>query len=466
MKKFTLTLMAMFLMLTGTTGFAANQVATTFDGEWTPALPTKNVQEESTHTAPNGTEWVIFNGKLNTYGDAANLYLAKQSGYIILPKVDFPVGNIVVTSGEGSISFTAEIGLFIGKEENGSITWEEEPVDTKVTAEAATDYTFLLSNQEAGVRYKLAATNSKNAQVMRITINEASADPSLSFSDESDVVYGTGLNGTQTKAVKVVAENLSSDIEVAISGDNATMFAADVNTLPAAGGDINITYTGSTAGAANAILTISNGSLTKSLNLTATTVERAGTAADPLNLSDVVALNNTTEGEFWVKGAIKGCATQTSETNLSGIAEENVESNIALGEDGLEVTVPVELKSGSDIREALNLVANPSNLNKEVYVYGSLELYFGRTGIKNLTAYSWEDPSSISTATAEGVSIYAADGVVYVTAPAGENITVMNIAGQVVANIQADGGKTAISNLPANQLLLVKAGNQVAKVVR
>lgn len=466
MKKFTLTLMAMFLMLTGTTGFAANQVATTFDGEWTPALPTKNVQEESTHTAPNGTEWILFDGKLNTYGDAANLYLAKNSGYIILPKVDFPVGNIVVTSGEGSISFTAEIGLFIGKEENGNITWEEEPVDTKVTAEAATDYTFLLSNQEAGVRYKLATTNNKNAQMMRITINEATSEASLSFSDESDVVYGTGLNGTQTKTVKVIAENLSSDITVAISGDDAAMFAADVTTLPAAGGDINVTYTGSAAGTANAVLTISNGSLTKSLNLTATTVERAGTAADPFNLSDVVALNNTTEGEFWVKGTIKGCATQTGDTNLSGIAEDIVASNIALGEDGLEVTVPVELKSGSDIRTALNLQDNPGNLNKEVYVCGSLELYFGRTGIKNLTAYSWEDPSSISTATAEGVSIYAADGVVYVTAPAGENITVMNIAGQTVANIKADGGKTAISNLPANQILLVKAGNQVAKVVR
>ena len=145
--------MTMFLMLAGTTGFAANQVVTTFDGEWTPALPSKNVQEEATYTAPDGTEWIIFDGKLNTYGEAFNLYLAKSSGYIILPKVDFPVGNIVATIGEGSISFTAEISLFIGKEE----IFPSERI-TKVSGEKQTNRSGTNNLYRALLRIKISSS--------------------------------------------------------------------------------------------------------------------------------------------------------------------------------------------------------------------------------------------------------------------------------------------------------------------
>ncbi len=77
-----------------------------------------------------------------------------------------------------------------------------------------------------------------------------------------------------------------------------------------------------------------------------------------------------------------------------------------------------------------------------------------------------KNPSSISSTQANTLSVYAADGVVYVPATAGQNIVVTNVAGQVVANVVAESDVTAIDNLPANQVLLVKAGNQVAKVIR
>lgn len=73
--------------------------------------------------------------------------------------------------------------------------------------------------------------------------------------------------------------------------------------------------------------------------------------------------------------------------------------------------------------------------------------------------------SSIEANVIETPAAYAADGVVYVPANAGEKIVVSNVAGQTIAVVTAEEGVTAINNLPANQILLVKAGNKVSKVI-
>ncbi|MEG2150724.1 MAG: chitobiase/beta-hexosaminidase C-terminal domain-containing protein, partial [Bacteroidaceae bacterium] len=62
-------------------------------------------------------------------------------------------------------------------------------------------------------------------------------------------------------------------------------------------------------------------------------------------------------------------------------------------------------------------------------------------------------------------AIYSSNGIVYVQAEVGERIVVSNIAGQVIANIAAEAGITPINNLPAKQLLIVKAGDKVAKII-
>lgn len=52
--------------------------------------------------------------------------------------------------------------------------------------------------------------------------------------------------------------------------------------------------------------------------------------------------------------------------------------------------VPVQLPTGA-VRNALNLQNNPTNLGKQVTLKGSLEPYFGTSGIKSVTAYVWGD---------------------------------------------------------------------------
>jgi hypothetical protein len=57
--------------------------------------------------------------------------------------------------------------------------------------------------------------------------------------------------------------------------------------------------------------------------------------------------------------------------------------------------MPVQLPSG-EIRSGLNLVDNPSNLGKEVLLYGNIEAYFRVPGVKSVT-YAEIDGKTIGT---------------------------------------------------------------------
>lgn len=61
--------------------------------------------------------------------------------------------------------------------------------------------------------------------------------------------------------------------------------------------------------------------------------------------------------------------------------------------------------------------------------------------------------------------IYTNDKKVYVPATVGEKIIVTNSLGQVLSVFAAHDGMNELSNLPQKQILIVKAGNKVAKVI-
>ena len=52
--------------------------------------------------------------------------------------------------------------------------------------------------------------------------------------------------------------------------------------------------------------------------------------------------------------------------------------------------IPVQLPLGA-VRDALNLVDNPTNLGKKVKLNGSIEKYFGAAGFKSVTQYEWAE---------------------------------------------------------------------------
>ncbi len=140
-------------------------------------------------------------------------------------------------------------------------------------------------------------------------------------------------------------------------------------------------------------------------------IEGKGTLAEPYTVADVqYYINKNLTEKVWVKGTIFG--SRNNNVNYPAGDEKTLASNIVIGSE--ELFVPVQLSANSDPRAALNLVDNPSLQGKDVWVYGNLENYFSMPGVKNVTDYSLEGATGISSieAAAQGKAavIYSIDG--------------------------------------------------------
>lgn len=143
-----------------------------------------------------------------------------------------------------------------------------------------------------------------------------------------------------------------------------------------------------------------------------------GSLANPYTADDVKGLlgdNNAPAGSVWVKGTIVGTANSGTKLNSEADKEES-KTNIALG--SADVWVPVQLKTDSAPYNNINIVDNPDNLGKDVWVYGTVEAYFTVAGVKNVTNWSFDGV----TTTINAVSATTVDAAAY------------NLAGQRVNN--------------------------------
>ena len=121
-----------------------------------------------------------------------------------------------------------------------------------------------------------------------------------------------------------------------------------------------------------------------------------GTLENPYTANDVLLLNNSQSGNYWVKayivGQINGKSISNAEFNapFSGSTNDdgsvnNYNTNILIAlsadETSSDNCVPVQLPNGA-LRTGLNLVQNPDLDGQEVLLFGSLEAYFGTAGVK------------------------------------------------------------------------------------
>ena len=120
-------------------------------------------------------------------------------------------------------------------------------------------------------------------------------------------------------------------------------------------------------------------------------IEGEGTLAKPYTPADVQYFSGKVEGKAWVKGEISGFF---SNNKFVAGTEGAVASNLALSAG--DINVPVALPSGSQVRTDLNLLDNATNLDKTVWVYGTIEKYFGVPGVKNVTDYSWNGKGTLT----------------------------------------------------------------------
>lgn len=111
----------------------------------------------------------------------------------------------------------------------------------------------------------------------------------------------------------------------------------------------------------------------------------SGTEADPYTVTDARIVGTGTN--VFVKGYIVGYIP-TGEKSLNsavfGVIGENVStSNVLIAasanESDVNKCMPIQL---SNVRDAVNLSANPDNLGKEVTLCGNILTYFGAIGLK------------------------------------------------------------------------------------
>lgn len=122
-------------------------------------------------------------------------------------------------------------------------------------------------------------------------------------------------------------------------------------------------------------------------------VEGEGTADSPYTAGSVLA--GVSGSSVWVTGYIVGWVEgQVLSSGSHFTVPASTTTNILLAaspdETNVANCVPVQLPTGA-VRNALNLQNNPTNLGKQVTLKGSLESYFGTSGIKSVTAYVWGD---------------------------------------------------------------------------
>ncbi len=105
-----------------------------------------------------------------------------------------------------------------------------------------------------------------------------------------------------------------------------------------------------------------------------------------ITVSEAIANNS---GTATVEGYIVG--TTISGSNFQQQGPFTTPSNLAIADSANETDpskiMPVQLVSGTQVRAALNLVDNPSNLGKKVTITGTLTAYFSVPGLKSPTSY-------------------------------------------------------------------------------
>lgn len=116
-----------------------------------------------------------------------------------------------------------------------------------------------------------------------------------------------------------------------------------------------------------------------------------GSSDKPFDAAQVLA--GATGTGVWMTGYIVGAVNDKSISDAAFTAPFSLKSNILIAatanETDVTKCVPVQLVSGTTVRNDLNLNEHPENLGKQVTIKGNLDKYFGVAGMKSPTEYKW-----------------------------------------------------------------------------
>lgn len=424
MKKILLSLLTMCFAL----GMNAQKVTLDFtdaNNTWGLGKGSDNkTTDETSYT--NGTYTIKVAGANGCYYHDGNktMIFGKKDAYMILPKMDFKVSKIEIVFSSGGSGKTT-YNIFVG----------DKAVSSEATGcKANTVMEIESGSQNPGTEYTIKVLNDNNFQFMKINFYEAGNDATVDIKNTQETAY------TVSKAIELVdaGEGLNDKVyvkgtvktveEISVDYGNATYVITDgtkditifrgsdfegakfTNADAIQDGDEVVVYGKITYYEQKSIYEVEyaqlislNGKTSGDNTVDPTpgtdptpeyTVVGKGTLAEPYTTEDIIKgvynAENTTEG-VWVKGTILGCFGSEKEPISQ---KEAVASNIALGNADATCVIPVQLvyvKDGDNrVREAINVMDNPSNIGKEIYVFGNIEKYFSVAGMKSTSNYSWD----------------------------------------------------------------------------
>ena len=341
-------------------------------------------------------------------------------------------------------------------------------------------------------------------------VNVPSKGPSVLVDKMSLMFENVVLNATSTaQTVIVTAANLTSAPVATIEGADAALFA-QTGTLTTDGGTISVTFTPDSEGTKTATLKITAGDIVKEVSLTGVAVS----ASNPYNLDDsnpLNALNEDFEGgampEGWKTVMLQGDKNWTYNTYsensyvqlnghqgngvlqtllISPAVNIDALSNKALSfqwksgyTNGAELKVYLMSKDGqmdeikSIIDQGVSVWGNSFN---DEYVdlssYSGVKFlafeYNGEGGVAT-TAYQVDNVNmpGINTSVAlveNTLQAYAADGKIYFSATADDNVSVFSLTGQTILSTVAKDGLNELS-INYQGVVIVKVGSKFAKVI-
>jgi len=298
------------------------------------------------------------------------IIFGKKTGAALeLPKMNFAVSKIVVRCISSGGSASVKYNIFVG----------EDAVSAEV-AGSNQDHEMEIAKtaQAANTQYVLKLTSDKyNCQISKIEFYEA-----VEGAPENPVFSLAGGVFTEEQTVTLSCPTEGADIYYTLDGTDPT--AASTKYTAALDIDASVTVK------AIAIKNSLESSIV-SATYKIVTLAGEGTNTNPFTVEDVVKLENSKSGPYWVKGYILGSAA-TGGKKSATIAK----TNLCLGDSATQVEncIAVELPSG-DLRDAINLEDHASYVGQVIWVYGSLEAYFSFFGVKGTSKYSFSVPTAI-----------------------------------------------------------------------
>ena len=150
-----------------------------------------------------------------------------------------------------------------------------------------------------------------------------------------------------------------------------------------------------------------------------------GRKGNPYTVTEIQALeeNAYPTDKVWVIGYIAGCAANGGVISKDDPVNSNILLTATATFDETDVLLPVAIPNNAS-RTAINIKDNPTNVGKEVKVYGKVQKYFGVNGVKEVTSHEF---------TGNSVDIVVT-GITNINAAKAENAVRYNLAGQKVNN--------------------------------